>query len=1509
MAKRRSSRTQKSSPEPSPSVAIDPDIVQLKVADSIESTTERRAALAVLVYLCGDNHVRPFTDTYLDKLLASTPCQNIHLVIQYDTAQSAKRYIVRAGERWKPDSQEEIRRDVNTGDPRAFDEFMAWSLTAVMAEHHVLVLSGLGINPRYVRQSLPLETLPALLQKVRGGKPGDPNRSEDRRAFIEQFDRLSKEQKAAYRDAIHRKTFSICHDFSNSGSLEVSDLRTSLTKATRYFDEVKRDDRFEMILFHVGAAGFVEVLFELDGLARVFIGSAERLPDNGLPFAHIIKAWDSLLQTGEPQSNKVSVEPLAHRLAREFLSTIRQPSFDDEYGRGALETIVAANLDTLDEVARVLDALTVALLHSLGDWHVLDAACQAIQSFTSSCVESNEISETTPERHAALDDIEFVPAVDLFRFLDAIEKSFADKLNSSMVPSEFGQRERLQKLYKLIRKTVAHLHSSKLLPNDSESGSLLITNDDTAEHGLSILLPPLRSHQEIHDETGKLYSLATQSYSRLNFSRRVHWSALIGAIQMIHEKPHALWRVISSMLSDANGPARDAVLSRLISTQSVVSQMRGQFRSLGDSESLTMSFEVQDPEGGATKDLSRFQVRLEPSLGGGVVYQQDSRVYRLSLESTWRNLNGLLKASEPIDTLVARLRSLGASLGEDVIQDLVKPLEIERDGIVARVGEIPHLTLQMTREFMRFPWELMNDGRGMLCERYALGRQVFMESSMVRPTARRNSDLIRVLVIGDPEYTPEFAEVMSARGLQLSRLLSARAEATTVARSFELLSDDMAGVVECQVTRLIDQCVSMDDVRCRLREGGYDLIHYAGHAFFDAQDGDGSAWVLSDGLLHAREIRNTLARSQRPPWLIFANACEAGMEQGIQPGRSVDVTGLATACINHGVAAYIAPLWPVDDEIAKWLAVRFYRELVHERYSVGESLRRARCAIWERLQESGMAQTMPARTALTWSSFVLYGDPTSRLLQTLWTPTSRRETQKNVDSRDRTESRPANLQSASRFRSALAGQLSATIDFPSDVVLASEVNHEMQRSMNKLPVNSGTAGIKIELVERFGLHYWRTVDGDASNALRTLSPIGRILDDSNTSDRANRIRQRIASRANRERGVSDSAKVIKSWVLKRLSASSGKSLIPDLAERFDRLYVPEQQLFRYQSTFERKRVVLPSESRRQNSTDEDSCDWMRLDTCHGQMNRALLLIHTTCSNCSSMTQSFSRLASADRFHDEDETESLLNWMLRRYRAVMGFDYWTLAKTPEQNAELLLAQLPKSWRSGKNRNAEFTLDILCHGQGGLVARSLLERCDPRIRIRRVIMVGVPNGGGRLAEPANWGAMADLLLNQISSDSTGWLGRLSSLLCYLSALGVDDQIPGLRAMRAAGTSSFKEKAGRLECALSIVASNYMPDRGAFSLRSILSEMGEQSIEKFFSVPGDLIVDTASMWAIDHPSDWTKDIPGLGDEDVLLLNTSGQGPSNVEPTLQSSVHHLNYFCNRSVREFIRKKLESES
>lgn len=269
-------------------------------------------------------------------------------------------------------------------------------------------------------------------------------------------------------------------------------------------------------------------------------------------------------------------------------------------------------------------------------------------------------------------------------------------------------------------------------------------------------------------------------------------------------------------------------------------------------------------------------------------------------------------------------------------------------------------------------------------------------------------------------------------------------------------------------------------------------------------------------------------------------------------------------------------------------------------------------------------------------------------------------------------------------------------------------------------------------------------------------------------------------------------------------------------------------------------------------------------------------------------------------------------MLRRYRAVLGFDHWTLSKSPEENTKLLLEQLPKTWAMNGDPDAPLELDIICHSRGGLAVRALIELLQPEIKIGHVVFVGVPNAGTHLANPANWGAMADVLVNLVSQDSTGLYGRLSSFLFYMLAQQVGENIPGLQAMNpqtADEGDSFlarlQQRGSPSDAKYFVVASNHAPDRDTLNVVSLLKEAGDQLLDKFFTEPNDLVVHTASMWAFDQLADWPDDVPDEVRDRMLRLNTQRGGPGNVRPDVETGVHHVNYFTNCRVREFIRQVL----
>ncbi len=384
----------------------------------------------------------------------------------------------------------------------------------------------------------------------------------------------------------------------------------------------------------------------------------------------------------------------------------------------------------------------------------------------------------------------------------------------------------------------------------------------------------------------------------------------------------------------------------------------------------------------------------------------------------------------------------------------------------------------------------------------------------------------------------------------------------------------MAGIVEFEITEMVGKTIVRGDMRRFLRDGNFDIIHFAGHAMNNPTDGDGSGWVVSDGLLHAREIRNTLAWSKRPPWLIFANACEAGMDVS-QRHDPPDISGLATACISNGVAAYIAPLWPVDDEISRWLAVNFYRELLRERFTVGESLCKARMVIWNNLKESGSAAVMPARTALTWASFVLYGDPTARLLNTLWNPSAE---QADLPARPVSAKQTTVRTTSARFRSATTGQLCGAVDIPTTLQYTkADLLSGLSRDARCATGPTGTGVIELQLVEREGLRYWRAVSKKSGELPVTFSKLGGLLNDNGRSKA--KLRRQLGSRIGQDRGVLDAITPVKKWLVDKIVGVPTQSLIDNLVAEFDRQQVVDEQLLRYVTAKDFRNVITGDDTK------------------------------------------------------------------------------------------------------------------------------------------------------------------------------------------------------------------------------------------------------------------------------------------------------------------------------------------
>lgn len=137
-----------------------------------------------------------------------------------------------------------------------------------------------------------------------------------------------------------------------------------------------------------------------------------------------------------------------------------------------------------------------------------------------------------------------------------------------------------------------------------------------------------------------------------------------------------------------------------------------------------------------------------------------------------------------------------------------------------------------------------------------------------------------------------------------------------------------------------------------------DIVHFACHGQIDPNPRFNGI-VLNEG--HARLDALYVAGSRLRGSFVFINACQVGQTTELLD----DAGGLATAFLRTGASGFVAPLWNIDDQIAKDTALGFYRAALDDRVPVAEVLRRRR-ALFD------PAAPTPQPTHL---AYVYYGHP------------------------------------------------------------------------------------------------------------------------------------------------------------------------------------------------------------------------------------------------------------------------------------------------------------------------------------------------------------------------------------------------------------------------------------------------------------------------------------------------------------------------------------------------------
>jgi hypothetical protein len=268
---------------------------------------------------------------------------------------------------------------------------------------------------------------------------------------------------------------------------------------------------------------------------------------------------------------------------------------------------------------------------------------------------------------------------------------------------------------------------------------------------------------------------------------------------------------------------------------------------------------------------------------------------------------------------------------------------------------------------------------------------------------------------------------------------------------------------------------------------------------------------------------------------------------------------------------------------------------------------------------------------------------------------------------------------------------------------------------------------------------------------------------------------------------------------------------------------------------------------------------------------------------------------------------LLHRARKHYDAVLAFDHPTLAVSPLLNA-LDLARAFHAWKG--------SIDLVCHGSGGLVARWWLEVLSPAPAAqRRAVLVGSPLGGTSLAAPPRLRSALSLLTNlggaltmagdeasaaaarPILEVALGLMRLVSSASSFVDRTPLIDAgialAPGLAAMSRVGNHpELRRLRGAREDALPAyfaVRSDFQSEKPGWSFwkyfvrtRERLKDIGAEAI---FEGPNDLVVDTDSM---------------------IDLRDGVPVPSVHDFGTNDEVHHANYFRHMATLDFIAKSLE---
>ena len=147
-----------------------------------------------------------------------------------------------------------------------------------------------------------------------------------------------------------------------------------------------------------------------------------------------------------------------------------------------------------------------------------------------------------------------------------------------------------------------------------------------------------------------------------------------------------------------------------------------------------------------------------------------------------------------------------------------------------------------------------------------------------------------------------------------------------------------------------------------------ELVHFACHGeVLGTGIAKRSVLYMSDGtaLSEILFVSSNLARAKKS--FLFMNACQVGVG-GDELGQYAGFPGMA---ISAGFSGFIGPLWSVNDQIAKGIALDFYRRA----FGSDGTPPKAVAEVLADMRSQYASEADPKKRSATWLAYVHYGHP------------------------------------------------------------------------------------------------------------------------------------------------------------------------------------------------------------------------------------------------------------------------------------------------------------------------------------------------------------------------------------------------------------------------------------------------------------------------------------------------------------------------------------------------------